>query len=359
MALLPPLEWRKLPVRIIQSASLSTSDALNIVYDMMTGSIYYDGSTRIAGSGSAWTASGRFVTGSALEAFWCYPPLLTSISQSIMFAGKSTAPLTSSAASPYLLSGSGENSFANTIHMAHIKNASSSFTQWTSQFPFGSGSASSGYIRAANTISSGILGSKFVIYESKEALAFMHYTLAPNLVATIAGAVIDPEQTDPTSSFDAEVDGRIYGIIGSSAATQVPTPANSFSGNLSAFLTAAEAAYTFLSNFGTLNSQSNISYSKFYSWYPNTTALIGTSTDKYRADAYINFQSLSGRLISAPLKCYNNTSPQTYLGRLRDIAVTKRLPLGEVVRDFNGTIIGYTLSATETGVSDTVVFNHY
>ena len=290
MALLPPLEWRKLPVRIIQSASLSTSDALNIVYDMMTGSVYYDGQTRIAGSGSAWSASGRFVTGSALEAFWCYPPVLTSISQSIIFAGKSAAPLTSSAATPYPLGATLENtiSTATPIHMAHIKNASASFTEWTSRFPFGSGSVSSGYIRAANAISSGVQGSKFIIYESKEALAFMHYSLAPNLVATIVGAVIDPEQTDPTSSIDAEADGRLYGIIGSSAATNVPTPANSFSGGFPPFLTSNDSGNngTFLS-YQSQGSAALTAFGKFLTWYPNTNTLntTGVSTDKYRSDA--------------------------------------------------------------------------
>ena len=86
---LPALEWRKLPI-VTTAVTSSTSDFLNIIYNMLTGSTYFDGSARTIGSGSAWSGSKAFVTGSNTEAILCYPPLRTSLSQSVLIVGKNT-----------------------------------------------------------------------------------------------------------------------------------------------------------------------------------------------------------------------------------------------------------------------------
>jgi hypothetical protein len=369
MALLPPLEWRKLPVRIITTASLSTSDALNIVYDMLTGSVYYDGTTRTIGSGSAWSASGKFVTGSATEAFWCYPPVLTSISQSIIFAGKSASPLSSSAATPYVLAGAYERALITTsrgIFMALVKNASASFTQWTSIYPFGSGSLSSGYIRASQWLDNPLVGSKFVIYESKEALSFMHYLpVVPVLAATIAGAIIDPEQTD-SSSAASEEDGRIYAIAGTSAPSATGT---SLSGDTNWLTSTAAVDPTFL-GFHQSNSSTTTPLPKFVYFTPNTSNQLSiisnpASVEKINNGSRMIVQTQGGRTVSLPLKCFipnpagTTTTAGVYLGRLRDINMTKRAPFGTILFDTNGIVVGYILSANETSVNDAVVFNHY
>ena len=272
-----------------------------------------------------------------------------------MFAGKSSGA--QSTATPPVVAG--ENSFANAANsffMTCVKNATGSLTQWTSQFPFGSSSYSTGYVRASATLNANMFASKFIIYESKEALAFMHYyTSVPCLIATIAGAVIDPEQSEPTSSADAEIDGRIYGVIGSSAPTNPPTPA----GIISNFLTASEAiGYSFLSNTTTAAS-ATLAYGKAVVFFPNTNSVATISTDKFRNDANIVYNTLSGELVTAPLKCYINTAnSQFFLGRLRDISVTRDVPLGDIVTDFNGTLIGYALSYSEVASGDTIMFRN-
>ena len=357
MALLPPVEWRKLPVRIINATSLSVSDALNIVYDMLTGSVYYNGADRVIGSGSAWSASGKFTTGSNTEAFWCYPPTMTAVSQSIMFAAKNMSGSVSTAA-PAMVPGENLITTVSTtptaIGIACIKNASGSFTQWTSLYPFESGSYSTGYVRATAHLSSSMFASKFIIYESKETLAFMHYyTSIPCLIATIAGAVIDPEQSAPTSSADAEVDGRIYGVIGSSTPTNLPS-----AGVLSNFLTTNDVnGASFLSNSTTTNA--TVAYGKSAVFYPNINSLAAVSTDKFRSDANVVYNTLSGELVTTPLKCYINTANnQFFLGRLRDISVTRDIPLGDIVTDFNGTLVGYALSHSEVASGDTIMFRN-
>ena len=53
---LQALQWRKLPIRTLALATgaPTASFILNTIYDMLTGSLYHDGSTRTLGSGSAW-----------------------------------------------------------------------------------------------------------------------------------------------------------------------------------------------------------------------------------------------------------------------------------------------------------------
>ena len=82
---LSPLQWRKLPVRVIATGSISTSYFLDTVYDMLTGSVYHDGTARSAGVGSAWQNPTKYITGSNTEAVYCSPPLATELSQSVIF----------------------------------------------------------------------------------------------------------------------------------------------------------------------------------------------------------------------------------------------------------------------------------
>jgi hypothetical protein len=358
MALLPPVEWRKLPVRNIQSATISVSAALDTIYDMLTGSVYYNGAERVVGSGSAWSASGKFATGSNTEAIWCYPPTLTSISQSIIFAGKNASGPVSTAVAPSMLNDSAPSTTVPTVHMAFVKNATGSFTQWTSQFPFGSSSYSTGFVRSAAALNANMFGSKFVIYESKEAIAFMHYyTSVPCVVATIAGAIIDPEQSLPTSSFDAEADGRLYGLVGSSIPQNTPTPAAVTSN----FLSANNSDSSFLSYSANAPAATS-AVGKFGVFLPNTNTLYGISTDKLRTDAMITYRTLSGKLVTSPLKCYISTAgSQTfpfYMGRLRDISIATKVPFDNILTDFDGTLIGYALSFSEVTSGDTVIFRH-
>ena len=209
---LPALQWRKLPVRVISTASISNT--LDIIYDMLTGSLYHDGSTRTLGSGSAWQMPSKFVTGSNTEAVYVFPGFQTAISQSVIFSGKSSTGAISSA-TPTVVTN--ETAYTSPIlHGAVVKNASGSFTQWTSQNPFGSGSYSSGYARIVRPAGF-VATEKLTIYESKEAISVVFYNPTSVLsTAAAIGAVLDPEQS---SSYAAESDGRVYGIATSGVET--------------------------------------------------------------------------------------------------------------------------------------------
>jgi len=349
---LQALEWRKLPVRTFQ-VSQSVSTVLNTIYDMLTGSAYFDGSSRVAGSGSAWVNGGIFMTGSNAEAVYCFPPEKTELTQSVIFAGKQPNGASSSAA-PYLATY--ENTFLpGYLYGACVKQGSSgSFTQWTGIHPYGSSSYSTGYATFTQQLSAISTTDKITIYESKEALAvFVYDTVASTNCGIIAGAIIDPEQSSPTSSFDAEADGRLYGILTSGT-----------SGISTVFYSNVNSHNLFLGQ-----NVTNPSYGpRFVVFRPSISppqSTMGVATEKnYSGGGFYvtrNYTSMSGKFVDTPLKCARNDSgtPTSYLGRLRDITMTRNSMSGLTIRD-NATniIVGHTISAFDYSANETILLNH-
>ena len=343
---LPALQWRKLPVRVISTASMS--DTLNIIYDMLTGSLYHDGSTRTLGSGSAWQMPSKFVTGSNTEAVYVFPGFQTAISQSVIFSGKSSTGAISSA-TPAVVTN--ETAYSSLIlHAAVAKNASGSFTQWTSQNPFGSGSYSSGYARIVRQ--SGFVASeKLTIYESKEAISLVFYN--PTSVASsvaVIGAVLDPEQS---SSYMAESDGRVYGIATSGVETGTVQILST------TFYTDAASAQGSLFNHSTTINAGSTNSPRFTTFSPGLTSLNTIAMDRNLTNIYgTNYTTLSGKLVDVPIRCIN-LSTYYFAGRLRDISMIRSFPSNLVVKDASNNILGFTLSSNETtGTNNTVLFNY-
>jgi hypothetical protein len=345
---LPELQWRKLPVRLISTASMS--DTLNIIYDMLTGSLYHDGSTRTLGSGSAWQMPSKFVTGSNTEAVYVFPGFQTAISQSVIFSGKSATGAISSA-TPSVVTN--ETAYASLfLHGAVVKSASGSFTQWTSQNPFGSGSYSSGYarvVRPAGFVST----EKLTIYESKEAISVVFYNATSNYTtAGVMGALLDPEQS---SSYMAESDGRVYGIATSGVETSTTTATLS-----STFLSDASNTAGSLFNHSTTANGVSLGYPRFVAFSPGSTSLNPIRMDRtyWVSSAVYVTTTLSGKLVKSPIRCYN-TSTNYFAGRLRDISIVRSFPSNLVVKDASNNILGFTLSQSEaTGTTNTVLFNY-
>ena len=344
---LPALQWRKLPVRTISTASMS--DTLNIIYDMLTGSLYHDGSTRTLGSGSAWQMPSKFVTGSNTEAVYVFTGFQTAISQSVIFSGKSSTGAISSA-TPAVVTN--ETAYSSLIlHAAVAKNASGSFTQWTSQNPFGSGSYSSGYARIVRQ--SGFVASeKLTIYESKEAISLVFYN--PTSVASsvaVIGAVLDPEQS---SSYMAESDGRVYGIATSGVETGAIV-----AGLSTGFFSDASNTAGSLFNHGTGTNGSSLGYPRFVAFAPGLTSLNTIAINRNLTNIYgTNYTTLSGKLVDVPIRCIN-LSTYYFAGRLRDISMIRSFPSNLVVKDASNNILGFTLSSNETtGTNNTVLFNY-
>jgi hypothetical protein len=340
---LQPLEWRKLPTRNLSyiTSSFTPSIWLNVIYDMFTGSLYSDGSTRVIGSGSAWKNAFKFTTGSFTEAVCIFPPTETVMSQSIIIAGKSGTP-SSSATPPSMKDAQSWAGNLVDITITCAKNAASqSFTQWTSLHPFGSASYSLGYAQWSNQPSSFSKNTTITIYESKEAIAIINYNIENTSTnAAIAGAIIDPEQN--VTGSDAELDGRLYGVATS----------YSLGGIMSSFWVSESANGLFLNHSTTSNR------ARFMTFVPQVNST-GSAVDtvKYTTTSGV-YTTLSGKLADAPVYC-TTQGTFTFLGRLRDMTVTKNLPSNMVVKDSaSGSIFGYTLGSSEQSSNDTLLFKY-
>ena len=346
---LQALQWRKLPIRTLALATgaPTASFILNTIYDMLTGSLYHDGSTRTLGSGSAWQMPVKFVTGSNTEAVYVFPGFQTSVSQSVIFSAKS--PGASSSAVPPVVTN--ENAYsASLLYIACVKNASGSFTQWTSRHPFGSGSYSTGYSPYNQT--GGIASNhKIMLYESKEALfiCLYHPGYAKSYVG-FAGAIIDPEQS---ASIDTEVDGRIYGVCTTGATTNSGSSASTPMG--SNLLIATNAGLYHITTANGVNS----SYSRFVVFSPQVQSTYVAFAEKYLTDRYSNYTTYSGKLARTPAYCYTtDTTPNSFLGRLRDISVVKNMPSNAVVKDSSNNIVGFSFGLNETTANNAMLLNY-
>ena len=375
---LQPLEWRKLPDRIFPANITATSSYfLDTIYDMLTGSFYSDGSARVIGSGSAWQMPTKFVTGSNTEAVYVFPGFQTEISQSVIFACKSKTGAVSSATVP-VVTGSRTSTLSygrfvlstGSLYGAVVKNAIGSFTQWTSQTPFGGSSYSSGY--ASVTVLPSALD-KMIICESKEAIAVITQTSVASVQIFIAGAIIDPEQT--TTSIDAESDNRLYGLISAADLKTAQYESYQVAGFDNTFLTSSNL-WTPLTQVYDYNDPSNVGGNeacwktpKFVIFNPQTSSFITPSAEKFLTNTFAIPNPIDVNIESPIRCCTSNFSADSsrlwafrgnsnFLGTLRDIVAIKNRSNGETIRDPNNKIIGYTISSVGSAQNHTLCLKY-
>ena len=336
---LPALEWRKLPiVTTAASGSISPSDFLNVINNMLTSSIYFDGSSRTIGSGSAWSGSKAFITGSNTEAILCYPPLRTSMSQSVLFVAKQTSG-SASGGTP-TMSNNESALGTNSIGVGLSKN-SSNFTNWTGSSPMGTSSSFAGYTILLSAVSSSATTYKITMYESKETRAITVGT--PGAGPTVnrcllIGALIDPQQT--VSSIEAELDNRIYGHIRS----------NNTTGPVSFY----DASPSFLDHNATAAAEKHVFFSPGQSTLSTATGLKINAT--VSAAMMPVFLSISSKLVKLPL--YFNQGNIAFLGTLRDVYMVRDFTSNLVIRDASSNIVGFTVSTSEM-IADNTLFLSY
>ena len=353
---LQPLEWRKLPARTFDINITATSSYfLDTIYDMLTGSFYSDGSTRIIGSGSAWQMPTKFVTGSNTEAVYVFPGFQTSVSQSVIFASKSITGASSSAAVPTVtgsrINGTGGGPVVystGSIYGALVKNASGSFTQWTSLYPFGSGSYSTGYA-SVTLLPSGL--DKIIIYESKETIAVVTQTATANAQVFIAGAIIDPEQT--VTSIEAESDNRLYGLI--SASELKDSVWYAYTVFNTAFLTTFSnfTLLNWVSDYEGTTQNNNYRSPKFVAFQPQSNSVLCIQAEKFKDNTFTSANPTSFN-IETPIRCYASNSSNNFVGRLRDIVATKNRTNNETLIGPNNKVLGYTISSVESAQNNTL-----
>ena len=332
---LPALQWRKLPVVTISSA-ISSSDYLRTINNMLTGSTYFDGSARTVGSGSAWSSSIAYTTGSNVEAVLCYPPLTTQLSQSVLITTKATSGA-ASGGSPTLTTQ--EPSFvAGGIAVGLSKN-SGNFTNWTGSTPMGISSSFSGYVNIYAAAMFNLSTSKITIYESKEALILnIGNSSTPTVnFFVMCGALYDPQQT--TISVDAELDNRLYAILKSN------------------YLTGPGA--TFLSNTTDLFDHGTTSGSPRHTMFtPQQSVLKTLFCTKFTSSTFVfsGFISNTGKLVKLPL--YFVDSNSVFQGTLRDIYVIRSSANNLIFRDGSSNIVGFTISRSDTAANDAILLSY-
>jgi hypothetical protein len=348
---LSALNWRKLPTRTLAiGTDGSVSNILNNIYDMLTGSLYHDGSARVTGSDSAWKNIGRFITGSGTgsntEAVYCYPPTQTVMSQSIVIAGVNVVGARTNTANIALCTDNASIA-AGDFMVASIKNAGT-FSSWsTGSNGFGAGSNSTGVgtFMVTGSLLTATQANKIVIYESKEAMALFINRVGSALTwGFVVGAIVDPEQT--ITSVDAEADNRIYGFFVSD-----PT---SLDGIGTTFNNAAGASAAAFLEHGTGGS-----VGKMVSFIPQSSTTRSMSVNKLGSPPN-NYVTSGGKLVRTSLTVLQGvtSSKGIFLGRLRDMTMVRPMQHNLVVRDGSNNIIGFTAGASETAANDTLFFEY-
>jgi hypothetical protein len=263
----------------------------------------------------------------------------------VIFSAKSSVGTVSAATPPILRN---ENTYsASFLWATVVKNATGSFTEWTSLFPFGTGSFSIGYTRFS-ALGQMVVGEKIVIYESKEAIAVSFYNPVSNVNhMVIAGAILDPEQA--TSLYNTEIDGRLYGITtcgttyGAAASTIGMNPLFHTVGNFN--LTCSLFYDT------TAVATTTAAAAKFHMFTPRIqSSSIGLTSEKYLLNPYSSYTTISGKLVQNPVRCISNADYSgSFVGRIRDINIVKNLPNNTILRDSSNAVIGFAISANDTG----------
>lgn len=329
---LSALEWRMLkPVALTPNMTLNT--LLDAMYTSMTDTEYADGSSRTAGSDSAWSWSKDTTKFTPRTTALVGTPPINALGMGYIIAGDSVGGATPTALGSVDVMGT-----ANLFYISMSKN-SGTYTDWTAAQPFGASSYHSGFIRATMLM----VASQFVspttvyLFESKEAF-FCLLTRASDGAATMfmMGALIDPLSG---AAANAETDGRLYTIANTSSGTVAGTTA--FMGNgLSPFAggTTANAGHQYTFNVGNVNTCRD-------------TAKIGSFTVNTNA-----FTAPNGEFPNVPFSAYFPATGQ-FAGQYRQIGLTRATTPGAEV-SVNGVVKGYAISGSSATVGPAVLLTY-
>jgi hypothetical protein len=338
--------WKFLPPYTVPITSQSRVDGLlNGIFSLFDTSSYADGTARVTGSGVAWSfyRTSSVDSGSVLgptAVVYGYPPTMSVMSQSVIFAGSASAPTISLPAMT-----TNASFVANALYMRVQHQANwSQYRSWLSGSIFNSGSSgvNTGSLARTGSGFAPIIGASVYsigtinAWECGEAVAIACHTTSSTATATalsfggIAGAFIDPESTDTT--VDAEVDGRIYAVATSGVVIGL----------------------TFLSlTTDFLNHNATAGSSKFVFIQPTTDNKIILNLLETRTITYLT-TSNRGSLISFPL--YVKDATNRFIGRLREIEAIRNSVSGYVLRT-SSSDLGYALGSSNAAAANAVMLN--
>ncbi len=194
---LPDLNWRFVGTRAFVGGDLVAG--LNAAYDLGIAVTYADGTSRVPGTGSAWTWAREQSVGTTVA---CYgnPPTNT-LGFRYIIGG------TVGASAPTMLTP--DTFLANCINYGMQRNAGA-YTTWTSATPF-TNAGFSGYWKGTRTFAT--IMNSVALWESQEGCAIQFGVSSDGSTSTIGfGALIDPLSV---AAANAESDGRLYMMFGS------------------------------------------------------------------------------------------------------------------------------------------------
>ncbi len=175
------------------SPALTTSGTLAAINNAFRSTTYADGTTRITGSGIAWTPQTQ-VSASTITAV-ALTPVTSTLGQKMIYAGAGTNAGT--------MIGTEAWSANNRLFYGLCKNAGA-FSTYSSSAPFTTGQFS-GYLGAANATQV----TNVHAYETQDSVFVMCETSTKAVYMSYGGAIIDPETSNASC---AESDGKIYGL---------------------------------------------------------------------------------------------------------------------------------------------------
>jgi hypothetical protein len=245
---------------------------------------YSDGSARTPGSGIAWTAAAETSSGSTISL--SLTPVTSTLGQKIIVTGGGSG-------TPTMIS---PDTYANTrIYIGLCKNAGA-YTSWTSANPFTSGQYSglTGFTLAVTAVH---------IYESTDSVVLVGETSAGAIYLAMAGALVDPESTDPAV---AESDGKRYCIFTTNTSGAGGTPHNYANFGANSFLNHSAAglfaAHSYIMNVGA---------STLTGVIRNNVTLNGSGASA--------FKNAAGEFVRLPIYIQGLSTSNLWFGRVREV----------------------------------------
>lgn len=322
---LSTLNWRRLP-----NVTITTSTAAGVLDHLWSvlapaNTVYYNGATRTAGSGSAATWS-RYQNAGTTEDLYATPATNTlNIRWTIAGVNAARTPLM---ASPDV--------YSNNVLMGSINKNSGAFASWDSATaPFTSGSFF-GYWKWWNA--GGTAGKTLYVYECQEAVAVFLEDTGGNVYGLVIGALLDPMSSDTT--FNAESDGKIYGMI-ASGTTAIASGFNTSGGSSTTINTWMSHSTSASSNhFGTFTPGAGTLNTLYRTFTPS----ISTTT---------NFLLASGEFVSFPVPYSSRTGSQVVVGQLRSISMSADGLMGNTFQTA-GADVAYLAGGSTSSAHDVI-----
>jgi hypothetical protein len=322
---LSPLNWRMMTPRVLPPGYTITT-ILDAVYAMGTDTAYADGTTRTPGSGSAWTWTRDTALAGYNTACIGVPPI-NALGMSYLVAGDTAARAPAMNTDSYA---------SGNMPLVAMNKNSGAYTSWVNAAPFTTGYFSD-FIRGAATTTAvtTALPNYLYMFECQEAFYCVWLGGASNIpLMWGGGAIIDPLSA---AAANAESDGRLYSVWGSSGTTFSTTNWLSTGVGFMNGTASLNGAHLFTFNVGAVDTT-------------RACAKIGSYAPT------INLSAPNGETPVIPLQAYFTATGQ-FAGQFRQMGVTRTLTTG-AEQNVQGTRKGYTVGYSQQASGDTILLSY-